>query len=81
MSAEIAHNNPVAKIVTIGAVRMRLLLSNLTILSLRAELIFCDAAQRDCRKNLSSKNVQKNLPQQAQKLSKCCAEHQKQGAF
>jgi hypothetical protein len=25
---------------------MRLLLSNLTILSLRAELIFCDAAQR-----------------------------------
>ena len=30
------------------------------------------AAERDCRKNPCSKNVQKNLPQQAKKLPKSC---------
>jgi hypothetical protein len=28
--------------------------------------------QRDCRKILGSKNVYKNLPQQAEKFPKCC---------
>src|SRR5574339_468073 len=39
------------------------------------------AAQRDCRKTPGSKNVHKNLPHQAKKLPKCCAEHQKPDAF
>ncbi len=40
-----------------------------------------DSAQRDCRKIPGSKNVQKNLPQQAKKLPRCCAEHQKTRRF
>ena len=39
------------------------------------------AAQRDCRKTPSLKNVHKNLPQQAQKSPKCCSEHKKLGTF
>jgi hypothetical protein len=40
-----------------------------------------EAAQRDCRKTAGSKNVHKNLPQQAGKLPKCCVERQKPDAF
>jgi hypothetical protein len=39
------------------------------------------ATQRDCRKIPGLKNVHKNLPQQAEKLSKCCTEEQKPDAF
>jgi hypothetical protein len=31
-----------------------------------------EAAQRDCRKTPGPKNVHKNLPQQAEKMPKCC---------
>jgi hypothetical protein len=34
------------------------------------------APNETVEKNLGSKNVQKNLPQQAKKLPKCCGEHQ-----
>jgi len=33
---------------------------------------YSEAAQRDCRKTPGSKNVQKNLPQQAKKQPKYC---------
>jgi len=39
------------------------------------------ATQRDCRKTSCLKNPQKNLPQQARKSPKCCAEGEKTGVF
>jgi hypothetical protein len=35
-------------------------------------VVLSEAAQRDCRKTPGSKNVQKNLPQQAKKQPKYC---------
>jgi hypothetical protein len=39
------------------------------------------AAQRDCQKTPSLKNVHKNLPHHALKSPKCCSEHKEPGTF